>query len=71
MSELRHDLAETFPGTWFLPPTSVDKRCVFGIQWAGRTTVAEASDCMEAYHRLWRKAVRNEIFEGDRAWPDI
>jgi hypothetical protein len=58
MSRLRNDLVEAFPGTSFLPPTLAEERCVVGIQWEGRTTLAEAGDFMEAYHRLWRKAVR-------------
>ena len=42
----------------FLPPTRVDGNCVVGLQWHGRTVLAEAEDFVQAYHRLWRKAVR-------------
>ena len=58
MSELRHDLAETFPGTSFLPPTLMGERCVVGIQWEGRTVLAEGGDFVQAYHRLWRHTIR-------------
>jgi hypothetical protein len=43
MSRLRHDFVEAFPGKSFLPPTLVDERCVVGIQWEGRTLLAEAA----------------------------
>jgi hypothetical protein len=58
MNQLRHDLVETFPGTSFLLPTVVGERCVVGIQWEGRTVLADSADFMEAYHRLWRGAVK-------------
>ncbi len=35
-----------------------DGRCVAGIQWERRTILAVGSDFVEAYHRLWRRAVR-------------
>ena len=41
---IRRELAEAFPGTTFLPPTTMDDECVVGIQWGGRTVLAEASD---------------------------
>jgi hypothetical protein len=30
-----------------------------GLQWRGRIILAEAEDFVEAYHRLWRRAVRS------------
>jgi hypothetical protein len=36
----------------------MDTRCVVGIQWGGRTVWAEALNYIDAYHRLWRRAVR-------------
>jgi hypothetical protein len=42
----------------FLAPTSLDKRCVTGVQREGRTVLAAGSDFVEAYHRLWKRAVR-------------
>jgi len=38
--------------------TLVDKRCMTGVQWEGSTILAVGSDFVEAYHRLWRRAVR-------------
>ncbi len=58
VSRLRREPEEAFSGATFLPPTTLDSKCVAGIQWHGRTVLAEAGDFMEAYHRLWRKAVR-------------
>jgi len=29
-----------------------------GLQWLGRMVLAEAEDFVQAYHRLWRHAVR-------------
>jgi len=36
----------------------LDGRCVAGIQWEGRRVLAVGSDFVEAYHSLWRRAVR-------------
>jgi hypothetical protein len=58
ISRLRRELEEAFSGTTFLPPTRVDGKCVTGLQWRGRTILAVGSDLVEAYHRLWRRAVR-------------
>ena len=58
ISRLRRDLVEAFSGAFFLPPTRLDGRCVAGLQWEGRTVLAVGSDFVEAYHRLWRRAVR-------------
>jgi len=55
---LRREMVKAFLGVSFLPPTRLDKRCVVGIQWEGKTVLAEASDFVQAYHRLWRHAVR-------------
>ena len=49
---------EAFSGTTFLPPTRLDGKCVAGLQWHGRTVLAEGEGFVQAYHRLWRKAVR-------------
>ncbi len=58
ISRLRRELDEAFSGASFLPPTRLDDRCVAGLQWEGRTILAVGSDFVQAYHRLWRKAVR-------------
>ena len=58
MVRIRRELVEAFSGSSFLPPTRLDGRCVVGIQWEQRTVLAETSDFMEAYHRLWRRAAR-------------
>jgi len=58
ISRLRRELVDAFSGSTFLPPTTLNGKCVAGIQWHGRTVLAEAGDFVEAYHRLWRKAVR-------------
>jgi len=58
ISHLRRELDEAFSGASFLPPTRLDSRCVVGIQWEVKTTLAVGSDFVEAYHRLRRKAVR-------------
>jgi len=58
ISRLRRELEEAFSGATFLPPTRLDGRCVAGLQWEGRTILAVGSDFVEAYHRLWRRAVR-------------
>jgi len=55
---LRREMVKAFLGVSFVPPTRLDNRCVVGIQWKGRTVRAEASDFVEAYHRLWKRAVR-------------
>ena len=58
ISRLRRDLEEAFSGATFLLPTRLDGRCVAGLQWHGRTVLAEAEDFVQAYHRLWRHSVR-------------
>jgi len=65
------DAIELLPEQSSLPPTTLDSECVAGLQWHGRTVLAEAADFIDAYHRLWRKAVREEIFQRDHAWPHI
>ncbi len=55
---LRRELEESFSGATFLPPTRVDGKCAAGPQWQGRTVLAEGQDFVQAYHRLWRNAVR-------------
>jgi hypothetical protein len=55
---LRRELEEAFSGTSFLPPTTLDGKCVAGLQWHGRTVLAEAGDLVQAYHRPWKRAVR-------------
>lgn len=54
----RRELADTFAGAFFLPPTRVGSRCVAGIQWKGRTVLVESRNFMDAHHRLWKEAVR-------------
>ena len=61
MVRIRRELADTFPGVSFLPPTMLDSRCAAGVQWEGRTVLPEAPDFMGAYHRLWRKAVNRPL----------
>ena len=58
ISRLRRELVEAFSGRTFLPPTRLDGKCVAGLQWEGRTVLAVGSDFVEAYHRLWRRAVK-------------
>jgi len=58
ISRLRRELEDAFSGASFLPPTTLEGKCVAGLQWHGRTVFAEAADFMHAYHRLWRHAVR-------------
>ena len=58
ISRLRRELEEAFSGASFLPATRMDGNCVAGLQWHGRTVLAEAEDFVQAYHRLWRRAVR-------------
>jgi hypothetical protein len=58
ISRLRRELDEAFSDGTFLPPTRLDGRCVAVLQWHGRTVLAEAPDFIDAYHRLWRRAVR-------------
>ncbi len=58
VSRLRRELEEAFSGSTFLPPTWLDGKCVAGLQWHGRTVLAEAEDFVQAYHRLWRRTVR-------------
>ncbi len=58
ISRLKRELEEAFSGSRFLPPTTLDRKCVAGIQWHGRTVLAEAEDFIHAYHRLWKRAVR-------------
>jgi hypothetical protein len=36
----------------------LDGTCVAGLQWHGRTVLAEAEDFVQACHKLWMKAVR-------------
>ncbi len=42
ISRLRRGLEEAFSGSTFLPPTTLDGKCVAGLQWHGRTVLAEA-----------------------------
>jgi hypothetical protein len=58
ITRLRRELEEAFSGSTFLPPTRMDGKCVAGLQWHGRTVLAEGEDFVQAYHRLWRRAVR-------------
>jgi len=58
ISRLRRELEDSFSGVTFLPPTMLDGKCVAGLQWHGRTALAETEDFVHAYHRLWRHAVR-------------
>ncbi len=58
ISRLRRELEQAFSGSTFLPPTTLDGKCVAGLQWHGRTVLAEGGDFVQAYHRLWRRAVR-------------
>jgi len=58
ISRLRQELEEAFSGASFLPPTRLDDRCVAGLHWEGRTFLAVGSAFVEAYHWLWRRAVR-------------
>jgi len=58
ISRLRRELVEAFLAATFLPPTRLDGRCVAGLQWERRTILAVGSDFVEAYQRLWRRAVR-------------
>jgi len=41
-----------------------DGNCVAGLQWHGRTALAEAEDFVQAYHRLWKRAVRRFLRPG-------
>ena len=58
ISHLRRELVDAFSGASFLPPTTLESKCVGGLQWEGRTVLAEAEDFVQAYHRLWKRAVR-------------
>jgi hypothetical protein len=58
IARLRRELEEAFSGAVFLLPTRMDGKCVAGLQWHGRTVLAEAEDKVQAYHRLWRRAAR-------------
>jgi hypothetical protein len=58
ISRLRWELEEAFSGASFLPPTRMDDKSVAGLQWHGRTVLAEGEDFVRAHHRLWRHAVR-------------
>ena len=58
ISRLRHELVDAFSGASFLPPTWLEGNCVAGLQWHGGTVLAEAEDFVQAYHRLWKRAVR-------------
>ncbi len=58
ISLLRRELEEAFSGASFLPPTTLNGKCVAGLQWQGRTVLAEAEDFVRAYHRLWRRTAR-------------
>jgi len=58
ISRLRRELDDTSSGATSMPPTRLDGRCVAGLQWEGRTVLADEGDFVEAYHRIWRKAVR-------------
>jgi hypothetical protein len=49
ISRLRRELEEAFSGSSFLPPTTMDSKCVAGLQWHGRTVLAEAADLVQAY----------------------
>ncbi len=41
---LRRELKEAFSGSTFLPPTTLDGKCVAGLQWHGRSVLAEGGD---------------------------
>jgi hypothetical protein len=58
ISRLRRELEEGCSGSTFVHPTTLDGKCVAGLQWHGRTVLAEAEDFVKAYHRLWKRAVR-------------
>ncbi len=58
ISRLRRELVEALTGASCLLPATLDGKCVAGLQWHGRTVLAEAEDFVRAYHRLWRRTVR-------------
>ncbi len=58
ISRLRREPDDAFSGSTFLPPTRMDGKCLAGLQWRGRTVLAEVGESVQAYHRLRRKAVR-------------
>jgi hypothetical protein len=41
-----------------VPPTTLDGKCVAGLQREGRTILVVGSDFVEEYHRMWKRAVR-------------
>ncbi len=58
ISPPRRELEDAFSGSTFLPPTRVDGNYLAGLQWHGRTVLAEADDFVQAYHRVWKRTVR-------------
>ena len=45
ISRLRRELDEAFSGAALLPPTTLDSKCVAGLQWRGRTLLKRMSSC--------------------------